>query len=89
MGAPLPFRTDITPHEAVRRRMAEARQIASELAAKLVEDLAQVALDAEALASLGEAVPPGVRDLARRIGHESDARARMLGGVISRIGRRR
>ncbi len=70
--------------DRVRQLQAEARRLAREHVDLLEAHLLQMQRVAEEIAQGGEAYPPGVRDLARRLGEDSMARARTLEAIMAR-----
>jgi hypothetical protein len=70
--------------ERVRRLQAEAKQLAREHIGVFTASLAQTQHIAEEIALGGEAYPAGVRDIARRLAEESQAKARTLEAILAR-----
>jgi hypothetical protein len=70
--------------ERVRRLQAEAGQLAHEHIGVFITSLAQTQRIAEEIALGGEAYPPGVRDLARRLAEESQVKAQALEAIMAR-----
>jgi hypothetical protein len=70
--------------ERVRRLQTEARQLAREHIGVFTASLAQTQHIAEEIALGGEAYPAGVRDLARRMAEESQAKAQTLEALLAR-----
>lgn len=70
--------------ERVRRLQAEAEQLAREHVGVFTASLAQTRRIAEEIALGGEAYPPGVREIARRLAEESQARAQALEAIMAR-----
>jgi len=71
--------------EQVRRLQAEAQRLADEHVAALQASLAQTQRLADEIASGGDLYPPGVRDIARRLGEDSDSRAHNLEVLMGRL----
>jgi len=70
--------------ERVRRLQAEAKQLAKDHIKSLSAQLVAVEELAAEIAEGGEAYPPGVRDLARRLVEDMDARVQTLEAIVSR-----
>lgn len=70
--------------ERVAQLQAEAKRLAREHIDALTASLDQTRRLAEEIAKGGEAYPPGVRDLARRLGEDSIARAMTLEAIAAR-----
>ncbi|SFJ06251.1 hypothetical protein [Caulobacter sp. UNC279MFTsu5.1] len=70
--------------ERVQDLQAEARRLARAHIDALRASLLQTQRIAEEIAGGGEAYPPGVRDIARRLGEDSAARAMTIDGIVSR-----
>lgn len=70
--------------QRVRRLHAEAKQLAREHVRTLTAALSEVEQLAAEIADGGDAYPPGVRDLARRLAEDCEARAQTLEAIISR-----
>ncbi len=70
--------------ERVNQLQAEARLLAGEHIDVLQNNLLQIQLIAEEIANGGEAYPPGVRDVARRLGEDTAAKALTIEGIMAR-----
>ncbi|WP_309645843.1 hypothetical protein [Phenylobacterium sp.] len=70
--------------ERVNQLQAEARGLAREHIDMLEASLLAIRGLAEEIAQGGEAYPPGVRDLARRLGEESAMRAQTIEAIMGR-----
>jgi hypothetical protein len=70
--------------ERVRRLQAEARQMARDHVRALSEALMGVERMAAEIAEGGDAYPPGVRDLARRITEDCETRVQTLEAIAAR-----
>ena len=70
--------------ERVRRLQAEAEKLAREHIGVFTASLTQTHRIAEEIALGGEAYPPGVRDIARRVAEENQARAQALEAILAR-----
>ena len=70
--------------ERVRRLQAEAEQLAREHIGFFTASLLQTQHIAEEIALGGEAYPPGVRDIARRLAEENQAKVQVLEAIMSR-----
>ncbi|MFN3582496.1 hypothetical protein [Phenylobacterium sp.] len=81
--APAPIRTESVA-ERVRRLQAEAKQLAKDHIRSLSAQLVAVEELAAEIAEGGEAYPPGVRDLARRLVEDMDARVQTLEAIVAR-----
>jgi hypothetical protein len=92
MSTALRIVTSPTPAEAEPRSLGErvrllqmqARGLAREHVDALMASLQETRIIAEDIAAGGDAYPPGVRDLARRLAEDSAARARTLEAIASR-----
>jgi hypothetical protein len=73
-----------TVSERVRRLQAEARSLAKEHILALQNALADLEVMASEIAEGGEAYPPGVRDIARRLVEDCEARVLTLEAITSR-----
>lgn len=73
-----------TVAQRVRRLQAEARQLAKDHVRALAARLVEVEEMAAEIADGGDAYPPGVRDLARRLVEDCEAKAQTLEAVIAR-----
>ena len=70
--------------ERIRRLRAEARGLAREQVEALRATLLETQRLAEEIAQGGDAYPPGVREIAARVGEESLARALTLEAIMAR-----
>lgn len=70
--------------ERVRRLQAEAEQLAREHIGAFAASLQQTQRMAEEIALGGEAYPPGVREIARRLVEENQARVQALEAIMKR-----
>jgi hypothetical protein len=70
--------------ERVRRLQAEARSLARDHIAALQEALFEVERLSAEIADGGEAYPPGVRDIARRLAEECEGRVQTLDAISKR-----
>lgn len=88
MATPLRVVPTPTPAETIAERVlrlqAEAKALAREHVDALVASLAASQAIAEEIAAGGEAYPPGVRDLARRLAEDNAARAQTLEAIAAR-----
>lgn len=82
--SPLNSSTYAALGERVRRLQAEAEQLAREHIGMFTESLAQTRRIAEEIALGGEAYPPGVREIARRLAEESQAHVQALEAIVAR-----
>jgi len=73
-----------TVSERVRRLQTEARTLAKEHILALQTALADVEVMAAEIAEGGDAYPPGVRDIARRLVEDCEARVRTLEAITMR-----
>ena len=73
-----------TVAERVRRLQAEAKQLAKDHIRSLSAAIVNVEQTALEIAEGGEAYPPGVRDLARRLVEDCEARVQTLEAIVSR-----
>lgn len=73
-----------TVAERVRRLQDEARQLARDHVKALAAQLVAAEQMAAEIADGGEAYPPGVRDLARRLVEDLDARLQTLEAIVAR-----
>jgi hypothetical protein len=69
----------------VLQLQAEARRLAREHIAGLEASLLRTQVLADEIAQGGEAYPPGVRDIARRLAQDSTAKALMIDAIMGRI----
>jgi hypothetical protein len=70
--------------ERVRRLQAEAEELAREHIGVFAASLAQTQRVAEEIALGGEAYPPGVREIARRLAEENQANVQTLEAIVAR-----
>lgn len=75
-----------TVAQRVRRLQQEARQLAKEHIRALNQALLEVEQLAADIAGGGDAYPPGVRDLARRLVEDCEARVQTLDAIVARTG---
>ncbi|HKT54502.1 MAG TPA: hypothetical protein VJP88_08615 [Caulobacteraceae bacterium] len=68
----------------VRRLQQEARQLARDHIKTLCQALVEVETLSAEIAAGGEAYPPGIRDLARRLIEDCEARAQTLEAIVAR-----
>lgn len=73
-----------TVAERVRRLQAEAKQLAKDHVRSLSAAMISVEQMAAEIAEGGEAYPPGIRDLARRLVEDTEARVQTLEAIVSR-----
>jgi capsid protein len=72
--------------ERVRRLQAEAEQLAREHIGVFAASLAHTQRLSQEIALGGEAYPPGVREIARRLAEESQANVQALEAIVARRG---
>jgi hypothetical protein len=70
--------------ERVKRLQAEARQLARDHIRALTAAIEQVELMAAEVSDGGDAYPPGVRDVARRLVEDMGCRAQTLEAIVAR-----
>jgi len=70
--------------QRVHQLQAEARRLAREHIDMLEANLRQMQHIADEIAQGGEAYPPGVRDIARRLSEDSTAKAQTLEAIMAR-----
>jgi hypothetical protein len=70
--------------ERVRRLQEEAKALAKDHMQALTQSLGDVAILAGEIATGGDAYPPGVRDMARRLVEDCETRANTLTAIIDR-----
>jgi hypothetical protein len=70
--------------ERVQHLQAEAKHLASAHIDALRASMLETQRIAEEIANGGEAYPAGVRDIARRLGEDSAARAMTIESIVSR-----
>ncbi|WP_041373154.1 hypothetical protein [Phenylobacterium zucineum] len=73
-----------TVAQRVRRLQQEAKQLAKDHIKALSAQLVEVEQMAAEIAEGGEAYPPGVRDLARRLVEDMDSRVQTLEAIVAR-----
>jgi hypothetical protein len=73
-----------TVAERVRRLQQEARQLAKDHIRALSSAIVDVETMAAEISEGGDAYPPGVRDLARRLVEDCEARVQTLEAIVSR-----
>ena len=73
-----------TVAERVRKLQLEARTLAKDHVRALEQALTDVELLAAEIAEGGDAYPPGVRDLARRLAEDCTSRVQTLEAIVSR-----
>ena len=73
-----------TVAERVRRLQAEAKQLAKDHIKALVAQISELEVMAAEIAEGGEAYPPGVRDIARRMAEDCDSRVQTLEAIVAR-----
>lgn len=70
--------------QRVKRLQAEAKQLAKDHIKALTAQIVAVEEMAAEIAEGGEAYPPGVRDLARRLVEDMDSRVQTLEAIVAR-----
>ena len=73
-----------TVAERVRRLQSEAKQLAKDHIRALSAAMVGVEQMAAEIAEGGDAYPPGVRDLARRLVEDTEARVQTLEAIVAR-----
>jgi len=73
-----------TVAQRVRRLQQEARQLAKDHIKALGAAMVEVETIAAEIAEGGDAYPPGVRDLARRLVEDCEARVQTLEAIVAR-----
>ena len=73
-----------TVSERVRRLQAEAKQLAKDHIKSMIRQIAELEVMAAEVAEGGEAYPPGVRDIARRLVEDCDSRVQTLEAIVAR-----
>lgn len=73
-----------TVAQRIRRLQNEARQLAKDHIKALSAAMVEVETLAAEIADGGEAYPPGVRDLARRLVEDCEARVQTLEAIVAR-----
>jgi len=71
--------------ERILQLQAEARSLAADHIETLRAHLLQTQRIADEIARGGEAYPAGVRDIARRLGEDSIAKALTIEGIVARL----
>ncbi len=71
--------------DRIRQLQAEAKGLAGDHIDALRASLLQTQQIAEEIAEGGDAYPPGVRDIARRLCEDTAARALTIQGIMARI----
>jgi hypothetical protein len=71
--------------ERIRRLQEEARREANSHVGSLCREMDRLQSLASEIAGGGDAYPPGVRDLARRLAEDLDSRSQSLGAIVSRM----
>ena len=75
-----------TGAQRIRRLQHEARMLAREQVEMLARDFEALALNAEEIATGGDAYPAGVRELASRLAADLPQKAQLLVALMSRAG---
>ena len=73
-----------TVAERVRRLQTEAKQLAKDHIKALVHQIAELEVMAAEISEGGEAYPPGVRDIARRLVEDCEMRVQTLEAIVAR-----
>jgi hypothetical protein len=73
-----------TVAERVRRLQAEAKQLAKDHIKALTTQISDLEVMAAEIAEGGDAYPPGVRDIARRLVEDCEARVQTLEAIVAR-----
>lgn len=73
-----------TVGQRVQRLQAEARQLAKDHVRSLTAAMASLEAMAAEIADGGDAYAPGIRDIARRMAEELEARAQTLDAISAR-----
>ena len=73
-----------TVAQRVQRLQAEARQLAKDHIKSLTSAMADLELLAAEIADGGDAYAPGIRDIARRLAEDLDARVQTLDAIAAR-----
>jgi hypothetical protein len=81
-AAPAPKHETVA--ERVRRLQSEAKQLAKDHVRSLIRQMNELEVLAAEIAEGGEAYPPGVRDLARRMVDDCDSRIQTLDAIVAR-----
>jgi hypothetical protein len=74
-----------TLSERVNQLQAEAKRLAGEHIDALRANLLHTQQVADEIAHGGDAYPPGVRDIARRLSEDTVAKALMIEGIMARL----
>ena len=82
-GAPTVTKNE-SVSERVKRLQEEAKQLARDHIKALTAAIEQVELMSAEVAEGGDAYPPGVRDVARRLVEDMGARAQTLEAIVAR-----
>lgn len=75
---------DETVAQRVRRLQAEAKSLAKDHIKAMVFRIAELEVMAAEIANGGDAYPPGVRDLSRRLAEDCDSRVQTLEAIVAR-----
>lgn len=70
--------------QRIRRLQGEARQLARQHIGDFTATLADLSAAAAEIAAGGDAYPPGVRELARRLAEDFEVKAQMLEALAGR-----
>ena len=73
-----------TVAQRVRRLQTEARQLAKDHVKSFTDSMAELEQLAAEIADGGEAYPPGIRDIARRLAEDLDSRVQTLEAISAR-----
>jgi predicted transcriptional regulator len=73
-----------TVGERIRNLQAQARELARDHIKALTHHLAAVEMVASEIAGGGDAYPPGIRDVARRLADEAEARCQTIEALMAR-----
>ena len=73
-----------TVAQRVRRLQTEAKQLAKDHIRTLTAAMVEVETLAAEIAEGGDAYPPGVRDIARRLAEDCDSRVQTLEAIVAR-----
>ena len=74
-----------TVAQRVRRLQLEAKTLAKDHVRALNQAIAEVELIAAEISEGGDAYPPGVRDIARRLVEDAAAKALMIEAIMARL----
>lgn len=69
----------------VRRLQAEAKALAKDHVRELTAAIAELEVMAAEIAEGGDAYPPGVRDVARRLAEDCESRVQTLESIVARV----